>query len=566
MNALSREVYKAFEAVVGERNISEDIAVRETYRCAAAQSSAHYGPYLHRTPMPLAVVMPGSTAEVQDILRLCNKYGIHYKASTTFWSSHGFIGGEDGIQLDMRRMKKIEIDAKNKVAIIEPYAIAATVQAEAMKYGLSCNIPGVGCSSSVLANTAGWGGVGPSTVSMGNTVENLLCVEWVLPNGEIAVTGTAGSGEGWWCGEGPGPSVRAILRGAGGTCGEMGVCTKMSVKLSPWPGPKEMPTSGVSGIYYAEGLDNFRYYTFCFPTWDDWSSAVMKMNEHNLLYTGHRQFSFFGRDVKAAFLRIVTDPDKQLCDIPSLMEDPEVQKTNESMKIEYHAVIAGYTKRDLEWKEEAINAILEETHGWKDEWSMRPEIQKYMLAYFIRLGHKNLNYVHCGAYEGHFGLHRNNQILSARLVEPAAAIKREFENAGPWNAKVGGDSAMGSLGGCGGGGGTMGWEFFASYDAHDKESVLKTYDYFKGPVQKFMTENCGVTEMGSGQEASRRPDGFARSQEEHNEMFSKIPGTNFFVYQWMVREKFNPNKIGYSYYHTCDPEYIKKIREEAAAK
>ena len=564
--ALSREAYKAFEAVVGKRNISEDTAICETYRCAAAQSSAHYGPYNHRTPMPAAVLMPGSTEEVQEIIRLCNKYKIHYKASTTFWSSHGFIGYDGCIQLDMRRMKKIIIDPKNKVAIIEPYAIAATVQAEAMKYGLTCNIPGVGCSSSVLANTAGWGGAGPSSVFTGNTVENLLCVEWVLPNGEVAVTGTAGSNDGWFYGEGPGPSVRCILRGAGGTCGEMGVCTRMSIKLSPWPGPKYLPTSGISGIYYAEGLDNFRYYTLCFPSWDDWSGCVMKMNEHNLMYTGHRQFSFFGRDVKAAFLRIITNPDLQLCDLPELMADPEVIKTTETMKIEFHTVIAGLSKRDLEWKEEAIDTILKEFHGWKDEWSLRPEIQKYMLTYFIRLGHKNLNYVHCGAYEGHFGLHRNNQILSARLVEPAAAIKREFENKGPWNAKVGGDSAMGSLGGLGGGGGTMGWEFFASYDAHDKKSVEKTCEYFKGPVQDFRTKNCGVTEMGSGQENSRRPDGYCWTQEDHNRKFAGMPGTNMFAYQWQVREKFNPNHLGSSYYQTCDPEYIKEFKAQQAKK
>ena len=62
--ALSREEYAAFEAVVGKRNISEDIAVLETYRCASAQSSCHYGPYDNRTPMPQAVILPGSTEEV----------------------------------------------------------------------------------------------------------------------------------------------------------------------------------------------------------------------------------------------------------------------------------------------------------------------------------------------------------------------------------------------------------------------------------------------------------------------------------------------------------------------
>ena len=167
--ALSREIYQALEAIVGERNISEDIGVCETYRSIPSQSSAHYGPSKTWTPLPQAVLLPASTEEVQGIVKICNKYNIEFKASSTFWSTMGHIGSDYGIQLDMRRMKNIEIDAKNMTAVIEPYAIAATVQAEAMKVGLNLNIPGVGCSSSTLASTAGWVGFGPATIFMGST-------------------------------------------------------------------------------------------------------------------------------------------------------------------------------------------------------------------------------------------------------------------------------------------------------------------------------------------------------------------------------------------------------------
>ena len=72
--ALSREEYRALEDIVGKRNISEDIGVCETYRSIPNQSSAHYGPSEHWTPRPLAVILPGSTEEVQNIVRICNKY------------------------------------------------------------------------------------------------------------------------------------------------------------------------------------------------------------------------------------------------------------------------------------------------------------------------------------------------------------------------------------------------------------------------------------------------------------------------------------------------------------
>src|SRR5665647_127307 len=317
--ALEREIYQAFEDVVGKRNISEDPGILESYRCIVAQSSAHYGPFNHVTPCPQAVILPGCTEEVQNIVRLCNKYKIEFKASTTFQAAMGYIGSDYAIQLDMRRMKGIEIDEKNMIAIIEPYAIGATVQAEAMKVGLNCNMAGVGCSSSTLAGTAGWVGFGPSSLIMGAVSENMLSTEWVLPDGDVIRTGSAGAGLGWFCGEGPGPSIRAIFRGKQGATGAMGVCTKVAIRLHPWPGPTYVPSEGTVPAYKAVLPDNFKTYTLCFPSWEAWADAITLFHENDVLYLGHRQFNMFGRDIKAAMIKILVDPDKQLCDLTTLM-------------------------------------------------------------------------------------------------------------------------------------------------------------------------------------------------------------------------------------------------------
>ena len=330
--ALSREIYGALEAIVGKRNISENTGICETYRCIPSQSSAHYGPSEEWTPLPQAVVLPESTEEVQSIIKICNKYDIEFKASTTFWATMGYNGGDYAIQLDMRRMKSIEIDAKNMAAIVEPYAIAATVQAEVMKVGLNLNIPGVGCSSSALANASSWIAFGPNTISMGSGSENILGMEWVLASGEVLRTGSLGSGDGWFCGEGPGPSQRGLLRGLFGTAGTTGVCTKMALRLHPWPGPADFPTYGTVPAYKADFGDNFKCYTLCYPSWEAWARSVQYFHESDIAYSGHRQFSMFGRNLKAAMLNIITDPDRQLCDIPEIANDPYIQKENESMK------------------------------------------------------------------------------------------------------------------------------------------------------------------------------------------------------------------------------------------
>jgi glycolate oxidase len=211
--ALDREAYRALEDIVGKRHISEDPAVLETYRCITSQSSAHYGPFDHRTPKPQAVLTPASTDEIQQIIRICNKYKIDFKAASTFWAAMGFIGSDYAIQIDLIRMDSIEIDAKNGIAVVEPFAIGATVQVEAMKCGYNCNIAGVGCSSSILASSSGWVGFGPSSISMGIASENLLGAEWVFPDGSIIRTGSLGSDGEWFFGEGPGHSPRAIFRG-----------------------------------------------------------------------------------------------------------------------------------------------------------------------------------------------------------------------------------------------------------------------------------------------------------------------------------------------------------------
>jgi glycolate oxidase len=553
--ALEREIYKAFESIVGENNISDDPGILETYRCAAAQSSAHYGPYDHRTPMPQAAIMPGSTKEVQSVILLCNKYRIKYKASTTFWSAHGYIGSDDAVQIDMRRMKKFEIDAKNMIMTVEPYVIAASAHAEAIKVGLVCNIPGVGSSSSIVANTSGWGGAGPSTIYAGTASENLLCAEWVLPNGDIVYSGSAGAGAGWFCGDGPGPSVRALFRGGSGTMSEMGICTRLSFKLSPWAGPPELASDGSPPAYRAKLPGNFKAYALCFPDWDKWAQAMMALAEAEIVFTGHRQFSMFGRDIKAAMIEILNDPDKQLCDLPALMEDPKVRATNESLTREMYIVIMGMTPADMAWKEAAVDRILELYDGWKDHRCLDPEVMEWLLMYFVRMGHKNLNYALCGAYEGHFGLLGSNLLYSASICEEASMLKKEWEQKGDFIAAVGGDSTMGGLTSIGGGGGPMLWEYFAHFDAHDKASIAQTREYISNISQGFQTAKGLGPDFCRMAANFRREDGYSFTQEEHNAIFAKAAHREPQLYQWKLREAFNPNHLGSSYYETLDPAY-----------
>ena len=58
--ALAREIYRALEDVVGERNISEDRGILETYRLLHPVTKPIMALMTEKTPLPQAVVLPGA--------------------------------------------------------------------------------------------------------------------------------------------------------------------------------------------------------------------------------------------------------------------------------------------------------------------------------------------------------------------------------------------------------------------------------------------------------------------------------------------------------------------------
>ena len=550
--ALLRETYRAFEDIVGAANISDDPALLDSYRYPLNQTAIHIGPwYKTYTPRGEAVLLPGSTEEVQAIVRLCNKYKIKVKASSTFWSAMGYPSYENTIQLDMRRMNRIlEIDEKNMYAVIEPYINGATLQAEVIKRGLNTHIQGSGCSCSPLASSSSYTGGGPGNLFTGGHCDNLLGMEWVMPNGDILKTGSLGSGQGWFCGEGPGPSLRGVARGALGAKGALGIFTKVALKLIPWGGPEKLPVVGTVPVYQAALPDNFRVYSLAFSTWQGWADACYKVWDTGIGYIAHRQFNMFGRDLKGAMIKILTDPTKTLGDLEALLKDPEVQRVTKKMVRDFYIVLVGMTPRDIEWQENALNRILEETGGWRVAEMEDPTIRNWMLLYLIRLGHKNLNMVYTGSYDGaSFGL-GGSPDFGSQHIEEAAAFKAKWEKKDTFMVEQGGDSAMGAIGSQGGGGG-VGWETFVCFDPADKKSTEGTFKFFEA-TYKFGLDKGWGEGMERLNMAARGSDGMAVPKRARDKMHRASAQPSMFNYQWQVKQALDPNDLGDEYYETLD--------------
>ena len=540
--ALNPDAYRALEDIVGAANVSNDPAVLDGYafQYLAELVRPENSPYM---PRPAAVVLPASTQEVQQVVLLANRHGLKIKPTGTGWYFFNApIKEEDlTLQLDMRRMNRIlEIDERNMFAVVEPYVIHAQLHAEALKRGLSINIPGSGCSTSIVASACAYAGQGPHTYFMGGNAENVLGMEWVTPEGEIVRTGSLGSGDGWFCSEGPGPSVRGICRGSIGSRGGMGVYTKCAVKLGPNFGPREWHVGGTLPAYRLPLADTMRAYTVAVPTWDAWADAYYEIYDNEIGYVFHRQFNLAGADLAPAFWLMYNDHTKTLGDVPEIAARDDVRKLAEEMRISFQIVLAGRSVADIELQDEILNAILDEVGGHKVERFCEPDMAEFTNIYLQRLGHKHVNFVWAGGYIGSWMQFGTPDWVKGYVPTAAAGLERDA--AGGLLVQCGGDAMMGSGSGLPGGG-EMGLEQFVSYDSADLESTRAAARHMEDAVK-----DAAAIGYPPGKEFMYLQMGW--SDEQIWEALANSTQPQVFRYQRQIKEAFDPNDVGDRMYPT----------------
>lgn len=272
---LTQEAYETLAQAVGVRNIDDDDSTVACYGWNAL--GADPGPNKLSLVWPSAVVLPGSTEEVQAVVKACNRYSIRFRATSSGILCNSTTAGHY-IIIDLRRMNGIEIDARNQMAVIQPYATAGQLQAEAMQQGLTCHLVGAGPQHSPLASATAFHGMGISGATTGINFRNLLSFEWVTPQGEVLRVGSAGANAGWFSGEGPGPGFRGMIRGDVGTMGGLGVFTRIGYKLHPWQGPREV---GKTGVFPQLGMripEHFKLYHIAWDNWEGPAEAALEFN------------------------------------------------------------------------------------------------------------------------------------------------------------------------------------------------------------------------------------------------------------------------------------------------
>jgi glycolate oxidase len=372
---ISNEAYKALEDTVGSNNISREPADLDSY-CFVWGNELLYGDKF--SPRPLAVILPENTEEVSAIVKTCNRVGLKYRAHASGFEVTALSSDSPFICIDLRRMNSIiDIDPKNRIAVVEPYVSQTKLFLETMKHGLRPLMLSSGPSCSVVAGCAAHFGSGASTISTDYGCRNLLGAEWVLPDGDIIRLGSLGSSGEWINADGPGPSLRGVLRGYGGANGGNGVFTKVATKIYPWYGPTEVRVKGEGPNYELEIPDNFEVYTFSFPD-------MKSVNDfHHLLYEAAIAFHFQRLAVPFVLALPTTSNDE----LYSLLQSVPKEVMDSLGPYGASLAIDASSKEEMEYKKKVVNRIIEET---KAESFPLDETQKGVLFYHVLTGGKVL--------------------------------------------------------------------------------------------------------------------------------------------------------------------------------
>lgn len=206
------------QAVVGRDGLISSPSELLVYECDG---------YTIEKNRPEVVVFPTTTEQVVGVVKVCNEAGVPFVprgAGTSLAGGCLPVGG--GVIISLARMKKIhEVDYRNRFAVVEPGVVNLWLTNQVRPHGYHfAPDPSSQGACTVGGNVATNSG-GPHTLKYGVTVNHVLGVELVLPDGSVVTCG--GPAE-----DAPGYDLTGVVVGSEGT---FGVVTKVWVRLTRNP-------------------------------------------------------------------------------------------------------------------------------------------------------------------------------------------------------------------------------------------------------------------------------------------------------------------------------------------
>src|SRR5947209_5543920 len=176
---------------------------------------------------PDVVVFPTSTDQVVQIVKICNELEVPFLprgAGTSLAGGCLPVGG--GVVIALTRMKRmLEVNCRDRYALVEPGVVNKwlTEHLKPQPYHFAPDPSSQGACT--IGGNAATNSGGPHTLKYGVTVNHVLGLELVLPDGQVVQTGGAAEDH-------PGYDLTGVIVGSEGT---FGVTTKLWVRLTRNP-------------------------------------------------------------------------------------------------------------------------------------------------------------------------------------------------------------------------------------------------------------------------------------------------------------------------------------------
>ena len=218
MPAIADAVLAELQAITGPAGLLSEPEQLRTYECDALTALR---------ALPLAVLLPTSTEQVQAIVRVCHRERLPFVGRG---SGTGLSGGalpvENGVVISLARMNRIlEVDFANARVVVEPGVINLDVTARvSSREFFFAPDPSSQSVCSIGGNVAENSG-GAHCLKYGFTTTHVLGLDVVLPDGTLVHLGKQTV-------DSPGYDLTGVFVGSEGT---LGLCTRVILRIVKRP-------------------------------------------------------------------------------------------------------------------------------------------------------------------------------------------------------------------------------------------------------------------------------------------------------------------------------------------
>ncbi|WP_166830324.1 FAD-binding oxidoreductase [Thalassoroseus pseudoceratinae] len=204
--------------IVGEDGLLYDPAELLVYECDG---------YVVEKKTPDVVVFPTTTEQVVKIVQTCNEHDVPFVprgAGTSLAGGCLPIGG--GVMIALTRMNKIlEVNLRDRYAVVEPGVVNVHLTRHLAGTGFHYAPDPSSQGACTIGGNVATNSGGPHTLKYGVTVNHVLGIEFVQPDGTLTEIGGIVDEPGAY-------DLTGLFVGSEGT---FGVCTKVIVRLTRDP-------------------------------------------------------------------------------------------------------------------------------------------------------------------------------------------------------------------------------------------------------------------------------------------------------------------------------------------